>query len=89
MNPKYVVLVLIGWLCVNTGLSQEVSQLVGRHGYADLILTNGNIVTMDDRSNLPSTPGHLHQAMAVKGKRIMALGSNSQMKGLAGPERKN
>ena len=86
MNPKGVVLVLIGWLCLNTGFAQEVSPLVGKHGYADLILTNGTIVTMDDRSNHPSTPGHIQQAMAVKGKRIMALGSNSEMRELAGPE---
>ena len=86
MNPKGVALVLIGWLCVNTGLSQEVPRLVGKHGYADLIVLNGKIVTMDDRSNLPNTPGHIHQAMAVKGKRIMALGSTREMRGLAGSE---
>ena len=86
MKPKGAVLALIGWLCVNTGLSQEVPPLVGKHGYADLIVMNGNIVTMDDRSNLPNTPGHIHEAMAVKGKRIMALGTNGAMRELAGPE---
>ncbi|MFM2282011.1 MAG: hypothetical protein RLZZ444_4242 [Pseudomonadota bacterium] len=46
---------------------------------ADLILINGNIVTMD-----PLTPAVA--ALAVAGGRILALGSNEEMKALAGPQ---
>jgi hypothetical protein len=66
-------------------LGQQIHPLVGDMGYADLILTNGKIVTMDDRSITPNTPGNIVESMAVKGKRIMAVGSNSEMRELAGP----
>ncbi len=69
-----------------TTWAQELPLLVARQGYADLVLTSGKIATMDDRSSLPNTPGNIVEAMAIKGKRIMALGSNAQMRILAGPE---
>ena len=68
------------------GLSQNRPALVDEMGYADLILVNGKIVSMDDRSTTPDTPGHIYEAMAVKGKRIMALGGTDEMKKLAGPK---
>ena len=40
---------------------------------------------MDDRSTRPDTPGQNYQSMAIKGKRIMALGRNQEMRTLAGP----
>ena len=86
MKPKGVALVLIGGFFMSTGLSQEIPPLVGKHGYADLIVVNGKIVSMDNRSNVPDTPGHIYEAMAVKGKRIMALGTDGEMRELAGPE---
>jgi predicted amidohydrolase YtcJ len=67
------------------GFSQQVPELVAEHGYADMVLTNGKIVTMDDWSTTPDTPGNIHQSMAIKGKKIMALGSDEEMRGLAGP----
>lgn len=88
MKPKSIGLVLVGWLCFNTVFSQEIPPLVGKHGYPDLIVVNGNIVTMDDRSNVPSTPGNIYEAMAIKGKRIMALGTNDEIRGLLGSETK-
>ncbi len=68
------------------GLSQQLPPLVGEHGYADMILTDGKIVSMDDRSAVPNSPGHTFEAMAIKGKRIMALGTTDAMKKLAGPK---
>ena len=65
--------------------SQQVPLLVAEHGYADMVLVNGKIVTMDDRSIVPNTPGHIVEAMAIKGKKIMALGTNAEMRNLAGP----
>ena len=46
----------------------------------------GKIVTMDDWSTVPNTPGTIVESMAIKGKRIMALGSNGEMRELAGPD---
>ncbi|MBI2820838.1 MAG: amidohydrolase family protein [Acidobacteria bacterium] len=60
--------------------------MVAEQGYADLLLVNGKIATMDDRGTVPETPGHIFQAMAIKGKRIMALGTNDEMKLLGGPK---
>jgi predicted amidohydrolase YtcJ len=67
------------------GFSQQVSPLVAQQGYADSILVNGKIVTLDDRSDVPNTPGTIVQAMAIKGKKIMALGTDAAMRQLAGP----
>jgi predicted amidohydrolase YtcJ len=76
---------LLGLLYPVVGLSQGVPALVAEQGYADMILFNGKIVSMDDRSIVPDTPGHIYQAMAIKGKRIMALGTNAEMRRLSGP----
>ena len=73
-------------LAVGWGEAQSRPPLVDKMGYADTILVNGKIVSMDDRSITPDTPGHVYEAVAIKGKRIMALGSDAEMKALAGPE---
>jgi predicted amidohydrolase YtcJ len=67
------------------GFAQQIPELVAEQGYADTLLLNGKIVSMDDRSSVPNTPGNIHQAMAIKGKKIMALGTNAEMRRLAGP----
>src|SRR5262245_36159105 len=45
---------------------------------ADLILSNGKIVTVDDRFTIA-------QAVAIKGNRIVAVGANQEMDRLAAP----
>src|SRR5262245_45113502 len=45
---------------------------------ADLILTNGKIVTVDDQF-------HIVQSLASKGQRIMAVGNNADLEKLKGP----
>ena len=45
---------------------------------ADLILTNGKIITVDDRFSIA-------QAVAVRGDRIVAVGTNQEVARLAGP----
>ncbi len=86
MKRNFLILGFVTFLQLGVGLAQQVPLLVARQGYADIILTNGKIVTMDDRSNAPNTPGSIVEAMAIKGKRIMALGSNAEMRRLAGAE---
>ena len=44
----------------------------------DLILSNGKIITVDDRFTIA-------QALAVKGERIVAVGTNQEITRLAGP----
>jgi predicted amidohydrolase YtcJ len=45
---------------------------------ADLVLTNGKIITVDDRFSIA-------QAVAVRGERIVAVGSTAEINRLAGP----
>src|SRR5258708_15446640 len=47
-------------------------------GSADLILRNGKVVTVDDRFSIA-------QAIAIKGERVLATGSDAAMAKLAGP----
>jgi predicted amidohydrolase YtcJ len=81
----FFTLVTLLWLSHGPGLSQQIPDLVLEQGYADRVLVNGKIVTMDDRSIVPNTPGRIVEAMAIKGKKIMALGTNAEMRMLAGP----
>ena len=86
MKRNFLIIFFFTLLHLSVGLAQQVPLLVARQGYADIILTNGKIVSMDDRSNVPNTPGNIAEAMAIKGKKIMALGSNAEMRRLAGAE---
>jgi hypothetical protein len=52
--------------------------LVAQEAPSDLILTNGKIVTVDERFTIA-------QAIAVRGDRIVAVGSNQAIGRLAGP----
>ena len=52
--------------------------------YPDLIVYNGKIVTMDDRSRNP-VPGTTVQAMAIREGKILKLGNDAGVLQLAGP----
>ena len=56
-------------------------------GYPDLIIYNGNIVTMDD-PGFNSDTGTIAQAMAVRNDTILAIGNNQDIRRLAGPDTK-
>jgi len=77
---------VVAGLLVGVGLAQDRPALVDQMGYADSVLLNGKIVSMDNRSITPDTPGNIYQALAIKGKKIMALGTNDEMRALAGPQ---
>ena len=82
-REKVLIILSLLLLCQGYALSQQIPDLVAEQGYADMILLNGKIVSMDDRSSVPNTPGNIREAMAIKGKRIMALGSNEEIRRLA------
>ena len=79
-------ILLVFLLCHGLGLAQQIPSLVAQHGYADMILVNGKIVTMDERRYVPDVPGRIYEAMAVKGKKIMVLGTDEEMRRLAGSQ---
>ncbi|MGY8813654.1 MAG: amidohydrolase family protein [Gammaproteobacteria bacterium] len=53
--------------------------------YADSIVVNSNIVTMDNTEILSEDPGSIVQAMAIRDGKILDLGSNTYIRSLAGP----
>src|SRR5215510_5574642 len=55
--------------------------------YPDLIVHNGKIVTMDDKSNSTSL-GTVVEALAIRDGKILSLGSNAQILSLKGPQTK-
>ncbi|MBI4443446.1 MAG: amidohydrolase family protein [Acidobacteria bacterium] len=58
---------------------------VAAAGFADLIVVNGKIMTMDDTTTNP-TPGTIAQAMAIKSRKIIATGTNDRIRRFAGPK---
>ena len=69
-------------MTVTTVQAQAPAEVI-RHGYADMIVVNGKIVSMDDQS-YNTNPGRVYEAMAVKGNLIMALGTSQQIRAMAG-----
>ncbi len=57
------------------------SVLHAQRPVADMILSNGKIITVDDRFTIA-------QAVAIRGDRIVAVGSNQEIAQLAGPDTK-
>jgi len=56
---------------------------VAQYGYADIIAYNGKVVSMDD-TGLNENPGSIYEAIAVKGDKIIALGTSERIQTLAG-----
>jgi predicted amidohydrolase YtcJ len=85
MKRIFLNLSLLSLVVLTPVMAQQLPELVGQQGYADLVLFNGKVVSMEDRSTTPNTTGRVVDAMAVKGKKIMALGSEQEMRRLSGP----
>jgi predicted amidohydrolase YtcJ len=66
------------WTLVLLATAGATSLLRAQQPTPDLILSNGKIITVDERFSIA-------QAVAIKGDRIVAVGSNQAMAQLAGP----
>ena len=66
-------------LCATVGVIQ---MLRAQQPPPDLVLTNGKVVTVDERFTIA-------QGLAVRGERIVAVGSSQEMAKLAGPGTRN
>ena len=76
---KVAVAVLVAIAAVSMLQAPASAQGFGAAGPAvDLVLTNGKIITVDDRFSIA-------QAVAVRGDRIVAVGTNQDIARLAGP----
>ena len=70
---------IVAVLCVAAGIFQVFRAPASAQGAApDLLFTNGKVVTVDERFTIA-------QAVAVKGDRIVAVGSSQEIAKLAGP----
>ena len=58
--------------------SAQGSGAAGQQTVADVILSNGKIITVDARFSIA-------QAVAIQGERILAVGTNQDINRLAGP----
>jgi len=66
-------------LCAGAVLRAQLPLDIARdRASADLVLTNGKIITVDERFTIA-------QAVAIKGDRVVAVGTNQQVGQLAGP----
>ena len=72
-------------LCTFPLHAQQIPPEVAQYGYADTILVNGKVVSMDDKST-SSSVGRTYEAVAVKGHRIVKLGNSGEIQALAGPD---
>jgi predicted amidohydrolase YtcJ len=73
MSLKHLALTMVVGGAVAASVSVRAQQPV-----ADLVLTNGKIITVDDQFRIA-------QAVAVRGDRIIAVGTNQDINKLAGP----
>ncbi len=75
-----VILVMAGHLS-----AQQLQREVAQYGYPDTLFVNGKVVSMDDTSRSTEV-GNIYQALAVKADRIIKLGTNQEVRALAGPD---
>jgi predicted amidohydrolase YtcJ len=69
---------IAGAVIVAAAFAMPIGQTQGQAQRADLILTGGKVVTVDDRFTIA-------QAVAVLGDRIVAVGRDADVEALAGP----
>jgi predicted amidohydrolase YtcJ len=65
--------------------AQSAGNVVERLGYADYVLYNGKVVSVDD-AGFNDNPGTIHQAIAVRDSHILATGPDASVRALAGPK---
>jgi predicted amidohydrolase YtcJ len=79
--------ILFALLCSPLGLSAQSTDVAARLGYPQVIFHSGKIVSMNDAS-FESNIGTVAQAMAVRDDKILAMGTNADVRALAGPQTK-
>ena len=78
MTRRTMTVVVVGMLLAGAAAISMLPAFAQGAITADLILSNGKIVTVDDRFTIA-------QAVAIKGNRIVAVGANQEMDRLAAP----
>ncbi len=78
---RFIVITTVALMAVRSE-AQSLPPEVARHGYADMIVVNGQIISVDD-GGLNQSPGNIYEAMAVKNSRVVALGTSERIRTLA------
>ena len=81
ISSKFVLLAVAAVAAGSVFVSAQqpnAAQGAGAAARADIVLTNGKVITVDDRFSIA-------QAVAIRGDRILAVGTNQQINALAGP----
>ncbi len=83
MKKTFTVVIAV-ILCSVWGQAQQ-ADVAAMLGYPQMVVYNGKVVTMDDAS-FESRVGTIVQAMAIRDGKILATGSNREIRPLAGPQ---
>ncbi len=84
MFLKIILPVFLGVLLCNSTTWAQVSSVELVQGHPDIIIYNAKIITMDD-SSFSSDPGTIAEALAVRGDKILEIGTTQYIRSLAGP----
>jgi predicted amidohydrolase YtcJ len=84
MNLHRLLTVILGILLATPLTSHAQDDIAAILGYPQMIIHNAKIVTMDD-AGFNSSPGTITEAMAIRDDKILAMGSNQEIRRLAGP----
>jgi predicted amidohydrolase YtcJ len=84
MNTRHFIPALLGLLLGSSLLWAQAPSDASLLLHPDMIIYNAKIVTMDDAS-FSSSPGTITQAMAIRGDEILDLGTDAEIRALAGP----
>ncbi|OFW00610.1 MAG: hypothetical protein A3H94_02530 [Acidobacteria bacterium RIFCSPLOWO2_02_FULL_60_20] len=87
MNRTFVFSFLLFPVLVVTAWGQSAADVAARLGYPQLVIHNAKIATMDD-DGVNENLGRTVQALAVRDGKILAVGSNAEVRALAGPQTK-
>ena len=83
---QLVFAIAAGSLILSSVMAQETATVpVQVISYADMVVYNGKVVTMDDSTTNP-VPGKIGQAMATRDGKILAIGSDKDILLYAGPK---
>jgi predicted amidohydrolase YtcJ len=78
---------LVGLLLSGWSVSAQQANVVAKLGYPQMVVYNAKIATVDDSSFTPQV-GTIAQAMAIRDGKILATGTNADIRALAGPQTK-
>ena len=82
---KRIYLLAVGMVVLSAFAWGQNANVAAALGYADMIVFNGKVVTMDDAGFGPEV-GTITQAMAIRDGKILATGTTAQIQALAGPK---